>query len=109
MSIRSKASRSWLAMKMAFTRKRFASLSVVLILMLVADVLSVSAVSTTFNPIHRSELQAASTLTFITDADAKVQESNPDTNAGTTTDLEVIKASNRNIESYLRFPVSGVS
>jgi acid phosphatase type 7 len=110
MSIRSKASRSWLTTKMAFTQKRFASLSVVvLILMLVADVLPVSAVSTPLNPIHGSNLQAASTLTFITDADAKVQESNPDTNAGTSTDLEVIKANNRNVESYLRFPVSGVT
>jgi hypothetical protein len=97
-------------MKMSFTRNRFASLSVVaLILMLVADVLPASAVSTHFNPIHGSELQATSTLTFITDADAKVQENNPDTNTGTSSELEVIKANNRGIESYLRFPVSGIS
>src|SRR5215212_1822556 len=110
MNSRSKASQSWLNMKMAFTQKRFASLSVViLIIMLIADVLPVSAVSTPLNPIHGSQLQATSTLTFITDADAKVQESNPGTNAGTSTDLEVINANNRSIETYLRFPVSGVT
>src|SRR5215213_158470 len=110
MNSRAKASQSWLNMKMAFTQKRFASLSVViLIMMLIADVLPVSAVSTPLNPIHGSQLQATSTLTFITDADAKVQESNPGTNAGTSTDLEVINANNRSVESYLRFPISGVT
>ena len=97
-------------MKVAFTQKRSAGLSIViLIVMLIVDVLPVSAMSTPLNPIHGSDLQATSTLTFITDADAKVQESNPDTNAGTSTDLEVINTNNRIIESYLRFPVSGVS
>ena len=110
MNSRAKASQFWLNMKMAFTQKRFASLSVViLIMMLIADVLPVSAVSTPLNPIHGSQLQATSTLTFITDADAKVQESNPGTNAGTSTDLEVINANNRSVESYLRFPISGVT
>jgi len=97
-------------MKIAFTKNRSLRWSaVVLILMLIADVLPVAAVSTPFNPIHGSELQATSTLTFVTEADAEVQENNPDTNTGTSSALEVINANNRSIESNLRFTVSGIS
>jgi len=97
-------------MKTAFAQRRSTSLSIlVLILMLIADVLPVSAVSTPFNPIHGSELQATSTLTFTSVADAQVDEHNPDTNTGTSTDLEVTNANNRSFESYVRFSVSGVS
>src|SRR5690349_371121 len=110
MNIRSKARDCWLGLKIAFAKRRAASLSIaVLILMLLADVLPVSAVSTPFNPIRGSELQATSTLTFVAEADAKVQQNSPNTNAGTSPHLEVISATNRSIESYLRFTVSGVS
>ena len=100
----------WLNVKVTFAQKPSARLSiVVLILMLIANVLPVSAVSAPFNPIHGSQLQATSTLTFIAQADAKVEQNSPNTNAGTSTDLEVINANNRSVESYLRFAVSGVS
>ena len=45
----------------------------------------------------------------MTEADAEVQENNPDTNTGTSSALEVINANNRSIESNLRFTVSGIS
>jgi hypothetical protein len=110
MNVRSKVMRSWLTIKLACTQKRSTSLSlVILALLLIANVLPVSAVSTPFNPIHGSQLQATSTLTFIAEADAKVQQNSPNTNAGTSTDLEVINANNRSVESYLRFTVSGVA
>src|SRR5262245_55458043 len=99
MKSRSKVRQAWLEIKTAFTQKPAARLSIlVLILMLVANVLPVSAVSSPFNPIHGSDLQATSTLTFIAVADAKVQQNIPNTNAGTSTDLEVISANNRSIE-----------
>src|SRR5436190_24397341 len=110
MNSRSKASQSWLNMKMAFTQKRFASLSVViLIVMLIADVLPVSAVSTPFNPNPESALQAISTLTFSPEADAFVDESSPNTNTGTVSYLDVTKSNKNSLESYLRFTVSGTS
>jgi hypothetical protein len=110
MNIRSTVRQSLLKIKVAFTKNRsFRWSAVVMILMLIANVLPVSAVSTPFNPIHGSELQATSTLTFVTEADAEVQETNPDTNAGTSSALEVINANNRSIESYVRFTVSGTS
>jgi hypothetical protein len=52
--------------------------------------------------------QATSALTFKAEADAQVQEEDPTTNAGTSSDLEVIRASGRSIESYIRFTVRGV-
>ena len=110
MSIRSNAKQAWLKRKVIFTQRRFGMLSLVaLILLLIANVLPVSAVSMPFSLIHGSELQATSTLTFVAEADAKVQQSSPNTNAGTSTDLTVTNANNRSIESYLRFTVSGVS
>jgi calcineurin-like phosphoesterase family protein len=110
MNMRSRVRQSLWEMKVAFTKNRsFRWTAVVLILMLIADVLPVAAVSTPFNPNPGSALQATSTLTFTTQADAQVEENNPDSNTGTSSDLEVINANNRSIESYLRFTVSGTS
>ena len=110
MNIRSRARQTLLKMKIAFTKNRSFSLSaLVLILMLIADVLPASAVSTPFNPIHGSELQATSTLTFTSVADALVDESSPTTNAGTVNYLDVTSSNNRGLESYLRFTVTGIS
>src|ERR1044071_1833728 len=58
---------------------------------------------------HSKSIQAATTLTFTSEADAQVDERNPNTNTGTSRDLEVINANNRSIESYIRFTVSGIS
>src|SRR6266496_1027593 len=60
-------------------------------------------------PGHAKSIQAATTLTFISEADARVEEHSPDTNSGASNYLEVISANNRSIESYVRFTVSGVS
>jgi calcineurin-like phosphoesterase family protein len=110
MNMRSRVRQSLLEIKVALTKSRSIRWSaVVLILILIADVLPVSAVSTPFKSSHGSELQATSTLTFVTEADAEVQENNPDTNTGTSSALEVINANNRSIESNLRFTVSGIS
>ncbi len=110
MNMRSRVRQSLWEMKVAFTKNRsFRWTAVVLILMLIADVLPVSAVSTPFNPIHGSDLQATSTLTFTSEADAQVEENNPDTNAGTSSALDVTNANNRSLESYIRFTVSGTS
>ena len=53
--------------------------------------------------------EAVSALTFKAEADAYVQQADPTTNAGTSADLEVIRAGGQSAESYLRFTVSGVS
>jgi calcineurin-like phosphoesterase family protein len=110
MNMRSRVRQSLWEMKIAFTKNRSLRWSaVVLILMLIADVLPVAAVSTPSHPKYGPELQTASTLTFITETDAQVEENNPDTNTGTANDLEVTNANNRSIESYLRFTVTGTS
>jgi hypothetical protein len=54
-------------------------------------------------------LQTSTSLTFKAEADARVQERKPDTNAGTSDYLEAIQANKRSVESYVRFTVSGVS
>ena len=110
MNIRSRARQTLLKMKIAFTKNRSFSLSaLVLILMLIADVLPAGALSTLLNPIQGSELQATSTLTFVANADAYVEELHPTANNGTTDFLQVESANNRNSESYIRFAVSGVT
>ena len=48
------------------------------------------------------------TLTFSPQADARVEEANPDTNFGTSSSLRVEGGSALDIESYLRFQVTGV-
>jgi acid phosphatase type 7 len=53
--------------------------------------------------------QQASSLTFIADADARVQESNPSTNYGTSSYLVVDGVNNPDIESFIRFAVNGVT
>jgi hypothetical protein len=50
-----------------------------------------------------------SSLTFITNADAYVNQSNPSTNYGNATTLQVDGASDPDIESYIRFTITGIS
>src|SRR6266542_3074987 len=73
--------------------------SVLLIFTTIASVLPATATS----------ILAASTLTFTAAADARVEESHPSTNYGTSPDLNVVGASQPDIESYIRFTVSGVT
>src|SRR5206468_3322963 len=49
------------------------------------------------------------TLTFAADADARVEEANPTLNYGTDTILRADGGPDPDVESYLRFSVSGVS
>ena len=55
-----------------------------------------------------SALQA-STLTFPAEADARVHENNPNSNYGTANYLLVDGVNNPDVESFLRFTVSGVT
>ncbi|HLO28627.1 MAG TPA: DNRLRE domain-containing protein [Anaerolineales bacterium] len=50
-----------------------------------------------------------SSLTFITEADAYVKQSNSSTNYGNASTLQVDGASDPDIESFLRFTVTGIS
>jgi hypothetical protein len=60
-------------------------------------------------PATATSILASSTLTFTAVADAQVQEANPSTNYGTSTVLTVVGASQPDVESYIRFTVSGVT
>jgi glucose/arabinose dehydrogenase/chitodextrinase len=55
-----------------------------------------------------ARLKPVTTLTFSPQADARVQEANASTNYGTSY-LRTVAASNPDMESYLRFQVSGVA
>jgi hypothetical protein len=48
------------------------------------------------------------TFTFAPDADARVQEANPTSNYGTSTTLRTDAGSDPDVESYLRFSLSGL-
>src|SRR4029078_9389021 len=79
-----------------------------LILMLIADVMPVGAASL-HHPLPDPSFQTTSPRIFNSTADAQVEERNPDTNAGTSSELNVSGANNRSLDSYLRFTVNGVS
>jgi hypothetical protein len=57
----------------------------------------------------RADVLAATSLTFIAEADAHVSESNPGTNYGNSTTLQVNGTSNPEVESFIRFTVTGIS
>ncbi len=48
-------------------------------------------------------------LTFLPAADARIEEANPNTNYGTATKLRMDMVTGANVESYLRFNVTGVT
>ena len=54
-------------------------------------------------------LTASSTLVFSPDADARVHEATPTTNYGAASSLRVDGAADPDVESYLRFTVSGLT
>jgi hypothetical protein len=80
----------------------------VVILLLLFHILPVPAISGTANAMNGMP-QATSTLTFITQADARVEERNPASNFGTANYLQVTGSNNNHMESYVRFAVSGIS
>src|SRR5688572_3163535 len=83
--------------------------AVILMLMLTVSVIPVGAVPKTDTMNRAPDLQGTSTLTLIAEADARVQQSNPSTNYGTSTYLQVNGVNNPQIESYIRFTVSGIT
>ena len=83
-------------------------ISCMVVLLLLFHLLPVPAVSRTANAMNGMP-QATSTLTFITQADARVEERNPASNFGTANYLQVTGANNNHMESYIRFSVSGIS
>ena len=99
-------------LKAAFAKGRQSKITLFrtcgVILLLILQVLPVQAVSTTANAMPAMP-QATSTLTFITLADARVEERNPTSNFGTSNNLQVTGSNNNQMESYIRFSVSGVS
>src|SRR5689334_11315319 len=109
MNSKSSARRSYPELKVVVTKQGLFRISTfLLILMLIADVMPVGAASF-HDPNPGPGLQTTSTLTFNSVADAQVEERNPDTNAGTLSELNVSGANNRSLDSYLRFTVNGVS
>jgi len=52
---------------------------------------------------------SSTTLTFLASADARVQEANPTTNYGASTTLRADGGVDPDVDSYLMFPVTGVS
>lgn len=83
--------------------------AVFLMLMLTVSVVPVGAAPGT-NRVHAAPgIQGSSIITIRAEADARVQEANRNTNYGKATTLQVNGLNNPDIESYIRFTVSGVS
>lgn len=86
---------------------------IVLMITLAVNVLPIMAGSKPVNvpvaPSPQAESEADSSLLFKAEADARVEERRPDRNLGTSDYLEATRADRRNVESYLRFTVSGIT
>jgi hypothetical protein len=63
----------------------------------------------TLSPTPTNTLAPTTSLTFVTNADAYVNQSNPSTNYGNATTLQVDGASDPDLESFLQFTVTGIS
>jgi calcineurin-like phosphoesterase family protein len=63
----------------------------------------------TLSPTPTNTQGPTTSLTFITNADAYVNQSNPSTNYGNATTLQVDGASDPDLESFIRFAVTGIS
>jgi hypothetical protein len=83
--------------------------AVVLLMMLTVSVIPASALPPMNHRYAAPHLQTASTLTFTAEADARVEEAHQTTNYGSSNSLLVNGASNPDIESFIRFSVSGVT
>src|SRR5215211_2687951 len=83
--------------------------ALVLMLLLTVSLIPVGAVATTNEIYGAPIIQGASTLTFPAEADARVQEANRNTNYGNATTLLVNGLNNPDVESFIRFTVSGVT
>jgi acid phosphatase type 7 len=83
--------------------------AVVLTLMLTFGGMPIGAAPRTDNASDPLGMQAASTLTFSAEADARVEEAHPSNNYGSVNSLLVNGVNNPDIESFIRFTVSGVT
>ena len=72
-------------------------------------VLALLALVASHGPLAPPPVSAATPLTIVADADARVNEARPRTNYGTDSRLRVDGDSGGVLESYLRFTLSGVS
>jgi hypothetical protein len=61
------------------------------------------------NVLDSTPAVSAISLTFIAEADSQVSEADPGTNYGNTTYLQVDGAADPDVESFLRFSVTGIS
>lgn len=77
----------------------------------VEDSATASATSTeTVTPTNtQTPASGTTSLTFIAEADARVKQSSPNTNYGQATTLQVDNANDPDLESFIRFTVSGVA
>src|SRR6266487_6383254 len=62
-----------------------------------------------FIPVNRPDIQTGIILTFTADADTYVKQSSPNTNYGNASALLVNGVSNPDVESLIRFTVTGIS
>jgi hypothetical protein len=81
----------------------------VVVLIFISNAIPVGAAADIHEVDEAPGMQSASTLTFTAEADARVQEANRSTNYGTATTLQVNGLNNPDIESYIRFTLSGVT
>jgi calcineurin-like phosphoesterase family protein len=63
----------------------------------------------TGTPTNTPTLGASASLTFAPEADARVNQSNPDNNYGNATTLQVDDTSDPDLDSFIRFTVAGMS
>ena len=68
-----------------------------------------AATSTALPLPSATSISSSATLSFTSEADAQVVEANPTTNYGNFTTLQVDGGTDPDVDSYLRFTVSGVS
>src|SRR6185503_6272931 len=105
--------------KMTVQVKRSNTFSIFVLKLFRIGVIAILITSTTLfsstSLIHSAAQQVSSvglattSLTFIAEADAQVNESSPNANYGISTFLQVDGATDPDVESFVRFTVTGVS
>ena len=112
MNLRNRVARSLFANHLPVRHRLFKSNTVratVLKLMMIVSVIPIEAASTANHIDGAPGMQSTSTLTFTAEADARVEEANSSTNYGTSAYLFVDGLSSSDIESFIRFTVSGAA
>src|SRR6185436_11068723 len=70
--------------------------------------LAAPATDTTYTASYAPIVPGTNTLTFSPAADAYVEEANPSTNFGTASFLRTDAGGNPDVDTYVRFPVTGI-